>query len=374
MSLSGDQLSSNPTKSSPERGPQPRLEELVDTHHDPAYGETVRVAPLVQRVTAANPSPFTFAGTGTYIVGGRRVAVIDPGPDDAEHLVALLRALEGRTVSHICVTHTHSDHSPASRALAAATGAPVLGFGPHPPTDSRRGNTDAPAAWPATGGEAAPDSDEPAMPSGAASSGEFSRVGDPVVSASAEAPPADEEPGDWQFVPDVTLSHGDVLAGDGWTLECLHTPGHISNHLCFALAEESGVFTGDHVMGWSSTIIPPPDGTLGDYLRSLQLLIDRGDRDQVYWPTHGPPITSPVRYARALLAHRHRRTAQILACLRDGPATIPQLVAQMYTDTPKQLHRAAERSVLAHLIHLTQHSRVTTQRATDERATQYALT
>ncbi|MCY3785358.1 MAG: MBL fold metallo-hydrolase [bacterium] len=300
---------------------------MLDTAHDPAYGEAVRIAGLVQRVTAANPSPFTFAGTGTYIVGRQRVAVIDPGPDDAAHVTSLLRALEGRTVTHICVTHTHSDHSPASRALAAATGAPVFGFGPHPAGDIRRGGED-PAA-------------------------------------------VTEEPGDWDFIPDVTLAHGDVLADEGWTLECLHTPGHISNHLCFALPEGRAVFTGDHVMGWSSTIIPPPDGNLGDYLRSLELLIDRGDRDEVYWPTHGPPITSPARYVRALLAHRHRRTAQILECLREGPATIPALVARMYTDTPKMLHPAAERSVLAHLIHLAERGRVSAEPDDDDRTRRY---
>ena len=303
-----------------------RLQDLYDTDHSPAYGEAVQVAPLVQRVTAPNPSPFTFTGSGTYIVGRRRVAVIDPGPDDAGHVAALLRALAGRTVTHICVTHTHSDHSPASRPLAAATGAPILGFGPHPPAD-----------------------------------------------AADTAAPAGEEPGDWDFVPDAALAHGDVVAGDGWTLECLHTPGHISNHLCFALAEERAVLTGDHVMGWSSTIIPPPDGNLGDYLRSLEVLIGRGERDQVYWPTHGPPIAAPLQYARALLAHRHRRTEQILACLRDGPATIPALVARMYTDTPAVLHPAAERSVLAHLIHLTEQGRVGAEPAADERATVYAL-
>ena len=319
----------NPPASSAEGGLRPRLEDLIEVHHDAAYGEVVQAAPLVQRVTAANPSPFTFAGTGTYIVGRQRVAVIDPGPDDAAHVAALLRALEGRTVTHICITHTHSDHSPASRALAAATGAPILGFGPHPPSDARRGEGESPAVT--------------------------------------------EEPGDWDFIPDVKLAHGDVLADEDWTLECLHTPGHISNHLCFALATEGGVFTGAHVMGWSSTIIPPPDGNLGDYLRSLELLIDRGDRDEVYWPTHGPPITSPVRYARALLAHRHRRTAQILECLRDGPATIPAMVARMYTDTPKMLHPAAERSVLAHLIHLGEQGRVSGEPVSDDRARRYTL-
>ena len=333
MTAGGDHPSSSSFATFPADGQPPRLEDLFSTDHDPDYGEAVQVAPLVQRITAANPSPFTFAGTGTYIVGDRRPAVIDPGPDDPAHLSALLRALEGRTVSHICVTHTHSDHSPASRALAAATGAPILGFGPHPPGDAPN----------STGGSAA----------------------------------HTEEPGDWDFAPDVTLSHGDVLAGDGWTLECLHTPGHISNHLCFGLAEERALFTGDHVMGWSSTIIPPPDGALGDYLRSLELLIGRGGRDQVYWPTHGPAITSPVRYARALLAHRHRRTEQILRCLRDGPATIGAMVARMYKDTPKVLHPAAERSVLAHLIHLTEQDRVTAEAGnagTDGQATRYTLT
>ena len=328
MAADRNLLDSPPTTRATTSGSASPLEELFDVDHDPAYGETVQVASLVQRVTAPNPSPFTFAGTGTYIVGGQRVAVIDPGPDDAAHVTSLLRALEGRTVTHICITHTHSDHSPASRPLAAATGAPILGFGPHPAIDARRGG---------------------------------------------EASATEEEPGDWDFVPDATLAHGDVLAGDGWTLECLHTPGHISNHLCFGLAEERGTFTGDHVMGWSSTIIPPPDGNLGDYLRSLELLIGRGARDQVYWPTHGPPIGAPGRYARALLAHRHRRTAQILACLRDGPATIPDMVARMYTTTPRILHPAAERSVLAHLIHLGEQGRVTSEPAAAERATRYAL-
>ena len=331
----------------------PRLGELFNTEHDPAYGEAVQVSPLVQRVTAANAGPFTFAGTGTYIVGQERVAVIDPGPDDAAHVQALLRSLEARTVTHICVTHTHSDHSPASRALAAATGAPVFGFGPHPAGDAERDGTTA-AVTEAPGGH----------PGGGA--------GDrlkPIATAAVT-----EEPGDWDFTPDVTLTHGDVLAGDGWTLECLHTPGHISNHVCFALPEERSLFSGDHVMGWSSTIIPPPDGNLGDYLRSLELLIAREGRDRVYRPTHGPAITAPNRYARALLAHRHRRTDQILACLRDGPTTIPTMVARMYTATPTALHRAAERSVLAHLIHLGEQGRVTVEANADDRTRRYALT
>ena len=329
MDTSGDHPHRTP-QGPPEASTAPtRLQELFETDHDPAYGTAVQVSPLLHRVTAINPSPFTFTGSGTYIVGGRHVAVIDPGPDDTLHVESLLRALDGRTVTHICVTHTHSDHSPASRALAAATGAPILGFGPHPAADVRRGG--------------------------------------------AETSAVDEEPGDWDFAPDATLAHGDIIAGDGWTLECLHTPGHISNHLCFAVPEENGVLTGDHVMGWSSTIIPPPDGNLRDYLRSLQVLINRGERDQVYWPTHGPPITSPARYAAALLAHRHRRTSQIVTHLSNGPATIPALVARMYTDTPKLLHPAAERSVLAHLIHLVEEGDVVCEPALDERAAEYAL-
>ena len=341
----------------PGAGGEPlRLEELFETDHDPAYGTAVQVSPLLQRVTATNPSPFTFTGSGTYIVGRRHVAVIDPGPDDAGHVSALLRALEGRTVTHICVTHTHSDHSPGSRALADATGAPILGFGPHPPADAPRG--------------ASAHTSTPPMDVEGESGPGFSSA---TAGSKTPAATAVEEPGDWEFVPDAELAHGDVVAGDGWTLECLHTPGHISNHLCFAVPEERGVLTGDHVMGWSSTIIPPPDGDLGDYLRSLELLIERGARDQVYWPTHGPPITTPVRYARALLAHRHRRTTQILSCLRDGPATIPALVARMYTNTPRILHPAAERSVLAHLIHLTEQGRVTCEPAPDDRTSRYAL-
>lgn len=330
MTASGERpASESPPSSRRER--LARLEELLDTDHSPAYGEAVQVAPLVQRVTAANPSPFTFAGTGTYIVGRRRVAVIDPGPEDSAHVEALLGALAGRTLTHICITHTHSDHSPAARALAEATGAPTLGFGPHPPADLRPGD-------------------------------------------GAEGSALQEEPGDWEFTPDGVLAHGDVVAGDGWTLECLHTPGHISNHLCFALPEERAVFTGDHVMGWSSTIIPPPDGNLGDYLASLELLIARGDRDRIYWPTHGPPIATPNRYAQALLAHRHRRSDQIIARLRSGPATIPGLVADIYTTTPRALHPAAERSVLAHLIHLAEQGSVTADEDTDDRTRQYTLT
>ncbi len=274
------------------------------------YGVLTDVSPLVRRIVARNPGKFTYTGTGTYVVGRGSVAVVDPGPDDEEHVDALLAALAGETVSHVVITHTHRDHSPASRAVAAATSAPVVGFGPHPPDDVR----------PDTGGE---------------------------------------EPGDLDFRPDQVLRHGDVVDGRGWTLEAIHTPGHISNHLCFALGEEQALFTGDHVMGWSTTVIPPPDGNMTDYLASLELLFGRDDA--VHWPTHGPPIREPEAHVRALHAHRLDREVQIVAQLASGPATIPELVGALYADVDERLHEPAARSVLAHLIRLEQSGRVTAE-------------
>ena len=260
-----------------------------------AYGRADSVAPLVRRVIARNPSAFTFHGTGTYIVGRGRVAVIDPGPDDAPHVEALRAALAGETVTHILITHTHRDHSPAAAALKALTGAPTQGFGPHP---TRLGSVEA------------------------------------------------EEGGDRHFVPDRRLAEGDVVAGPGWTLEAIHTPGHLSNHLCFALREARALFTGDHVMGWSTSVVSPPEGNMAHYVASLTKLLARDD--QVYYPTHGPPVPEPHDLVRAYIAHRREREEQILAGLRAGLTTIPALVASMYRDVPRALHRAASRSVLAH--------------------------
>ena len=206
------------------------------------YGVVDQVSPLIRRVIARNPSPFTFYGTGTYIVGRGEVAVIDPGPLLHDHVLALEAALAGERVSHILITHTHSDHSPAAAPLKAATGAPTYGFGPH--------------------GSGRPEADV--------------RV---------------EEDGDRDFRPDHEIRDGAVLEGPGWRLEAVHTPGHTSNHLCFALAEERALFTGDHVMGWSTSVISPPDGDMQAYLRALRRLLERDDA--TYWPTHGPPITQP---------------------------------------------------------------------------------
>jgi glyoxylase-like metal-dependent hydrolase (beta-lactamase superfamily II) len=276
---------------------------------DPAYGQSVQVSPLIRRVVAHNPSPFTFTGTGTYIVGHGTVAVIDPGPDLPDHLDALLRALKGETVSHILVTHTHLDHSPLARPLAQATGAPILAFGPH---GSKSGDED-----------------------------------DPV-----------EEGGDHTFRPDQRLKDGDVIRGPGWTLQAVHTPGHTANHLCFALAEEKALFPGDHVMGWSTTVVSPPDGDMAAYMASLKKLMDRDD--EIYWPTHGGPIHRPRRFLSALLAHRRSREEQILAAVAQGLDTIPAMVAKMYAAVDKRLHPAAARSVLAHIIHLCATGRLAT--------------
>ena len=297
-----------------------------NTDFDPRYGEMVQVSPLLRRMVCKNPSPFTFYGTGTYVIGHGEVAVVDPGPRDLEHIDALVRALDSETVSAILVTHTHGDHSPAAAALSDAFAAPVLGFGPHP-RNAISEEEDAGA-----NNKASDDADSEA---GAKKAG--------AKEAVAHGPDID-------FNPDQRLKHGDMVTGPGWTVQALHTPGHISNHLCFALAEENAVLTGDHVMGWSTTIIPPPDGDAGDYLRSLQLLLDR--RDEWLYPTHGAPINNPRPYVSALLDHRLKRETQILEQLHLGPASANQIVEVLYANVRVELHPLAARSVVAHLIKL----------------------
>jgi len=264
------------------------------------YGRLERVAPGIRRIVARNPSPFTFRGTGTYVVGDGDVSVIDPGPDLDEHVAALLAGLSGEQVTHILITHTHSDHSPAAAALKAATGAPTYGFGPH------------------AGG----------------------KRGDPAV----------EEGGDWDFVPDVTVHDGDAIAGSSWRFEAVHTPGHTSNHLCFALPDQGILFSGDHVMGWSTSVIAPPDGDMSAYMASLDKLLDRSDA--VYWPTHGPAITEPQAHVHAFVAHRREREAGILECLAAGSERIDAIVNKLYVGLQPGLRRAAGRSVHAHLVDL----------------------
>ena len=290
----------------------------IPNREDWPTGLSEQLEPLVRRVLAPNPSPYTFTGTQTYIVGaGAEVAVIDPGPDDtgvaghadtngAGHVEAILKAVgDARIVAIVC-THTHRDHSPASRPLQAASGAPIIGCAPLALID------DGPRA------DAAFDAD---------------------------------------YLPDRVLTDGERLAGDGWTLEAVATPGHTSNHLCYSVVESGALFTGDHVMGWSTSVVSPPDGDMAAYMASLQKLYDREDR--VLYPAHGPQIDNPRQLVRGMLGHRRQRERQILRLLEEaGPHVIPAFVAAMYKGLDERLHGAAGRSVLAHLIDLERQGRV----------------
>lgn len=265
----------------------------------PPTGAAIQLEPLVARVLAPNPSPFTHTGTQTHIVGTRALAVIDPGPDDPAHLQALLRAIDGRPVAAILITHHHRDHSPASRPLADATGAPVIGAEPFHLRD------EGPRA------DAAFDSD---------------------------------------YAPHRVLAGGDEVEGDGWALRALATPGHTSNHLAFELMGTGALFSGDHVMGWSTSVVSPPDGDMTAYMASLDLLLRRDDR--VYYPGHGDQVDRPQRWVRGLLGHRKQREGQILRLLGRGPHDVPDMARRMYVGLDQRLLPAAERSVLAHLIDL----------------------
>jgi glyoxylase-like metal-dependent hydrolase (beta-lactamase superfamily II) len=262
-------------------------------------GIAIQLEPLVVRVLAPNPSPYTGSGTQTHIVGTSDLAVIDPGPDDPDHLAALVRAIDGRPVSAILITHHHRDHSPAAVSLKAITGAPIVGSAPF---------------------------------------------------ASSDREPRADASFDPTYAPDRVLGEGETVAGDGWTLEALATPGHTSNHLAFALRETSALFSGDHVMGWSTTVVSPPDGDMTAYMASLAKLIPRDDR--VYYPGHGEAVENPQRLVRGLLGHRKQREGQILRLLREAPCDIPVMIARMYVGLDPRLVPAAERSVLAHLYDL----------------------
>lgn len=257
------------------------------------------IEPLVTRVLAPNPSPFTYTGTQTYLVGTTDLAVIDPGPAEPEHLAALMAAIAGRTVAAIVCTHTHRDHSPAAAPLKAATGAPIIGCAP--------------------------------------------------LSLDDAGPRADAA-FDTGYAPDRVLADGESIAGAGWTLTAIATPGHTSNHLCFALPEAGALFSGDHVMGWSTTVVAPPDGDMAAYMASLARLMERDDR--VYYPAHGEPIERPQRFVRGLIGHRRQREGQILRLLKEESRPVPAMVERMYVGLDPRLTGAAGRSVLAHLIDL----------------------
>lgn len=276
---------------------------------DFAYATPEEVADGVTRVMARNPSPFTLYGTGTFVVGRDRLAIVDPGPALDEHVDAVLRTVDGRPVSHIFVTHTHRDHSPAADILKAETGAETCGFGPHP------------TGRPEDGG------------------------GAPV-----------EDGADIIFAPGRRLSDGDLIESDDWTIEAVHTPGHMSNHMCYALAGRDILFTGDHVMAWATSVISPPDGSLSCYMASLAKLLDRDESR--YLPSHGPEIRNPGRLVRAHIDHRKARDRQIVSRLETrGGATPADLVEDIYEGLDPDLHEAASLSVLAHLIELRRQGR-----------------
>lgn len=272
-----------------------------DTKFDPSYGIGVPLRHDVVRVTANNPSPFTFYGTNSYLVGTTTLAVIDPGPEDDAHFEALIQAIAGRPVSHIVVSHTHRDHSPLAMRLKAATGAPILAEGPHRP------------ARPLRIGEVNP------------------------LDASA----------DYDLEIDHLLADGETVEGDGWALEAIFTPGHAANHLSFGLKDTGILFSADHVMAWATSIVAPPDGAMSDYMASLDKLLTRDDT--LYLPGHGGPVTKPAPFVRGLKAHRKMRELAVLERIRAGDRTIADLVKAIYRDTDPRLHGAAALSVLAHL-------------------------
>jgi glyoxylase-like metal-dependent hydrolase (beta-lactamase superfamily II) len=286
-----------------------------DRSFDLAPDTVDEVVPGVRRMLCNNPSPFTFKGTVSYIVGRGRVAIIDPGPVDEAHAAALLDAVRGETVTHIFVTHTHRDHSPAAARIKAATGAPVFAEGPHRP--SRPLNV-------------------------------------------GEAPRLDAS-NDTDFRPDHALADGEVVAGDGWTLEAVTTPGHTANHMAFALKEANLLFSGDHVMAWSTPVVAPPDGAMSDYMASLEKLARRSEK--IYLPGHGGAVKEAPRFVAYYVLHRKAREASILHRLGKGEADIPTIVRASYIGLDPRLTRAAGLSVLAHLEDLVARGRVATDGA-----------
>ena len=286
-----------------------------DKTFDLPPGKVEDVAPGIRRLLCNNPGPFTFKGTVSYIVGQGRVAIIDPGPLDEAHIAALLEAVRGETVTHIVVTHTHRDHSPAAARIKAATGATTCGEGPHR------------AARPLNIGEARPL----------------------------------DSSGDMNFRPDHVLADGDVIDGGSWALEAIATPGHCANHMAFALKGTDMLFAADHVMAWSTPVVAPPDGAMSDYMASLDKLARRSET--TYFPGHGAVVHDAPRFVQHFIRHRRAREAAILNRLAAGESDIPSLVRDIYVGLDPRLVRAAGLSVLAHLEDLVARGRVRTDGA-----------
>jgi glyoxylase-like metal-dependent hydrolase (beta-lactamase superfamily II) len=274
---------------------------VFDKVFAPHYGEAIDIAPNVKRITVNNPSPFTFHGTNSYLIGKNSLALIDPGPIDEAHKAVLLRAIGGRPVSHIFVSHTHRDHSPLASVLKDELGALVVAEGPH-------------------------------RPSRALHLGEIN-----LLDAS----------GDTGFMPDIRVDDDALIEGDGWALRSIHTPGHTANHVVFALEGSGILFSADHVMAWATSIVAPPDGSMSDYMASLDRLLARQDR--VFLPGHGGPVTRPKTFMRGLKAHRKMRERAVLERVKRGDRTIAEMVRVIYRETDPRLHGAAALSVLAHL-------------------------
>ncbi len=271
------------------------------------YAIPNQLTPLIRRVIARNPSNFTFHGTGTYIVGKGQVAVIDPGPLIPEHINSILTSTKNEKITHIFITHTHKDHSEAANYLKEITKAKTYGFGPH-------------------------------------------------AKSSYKVKDEYEESGDFSFIPDINLKDLQIIKTDNWSIQSFYTPGHCSNHLCYKLIEENRIFSGDHIMGWSTTVVSPPDGSMSDYMKSLYKISNLESKNLL--PTHGPPILEPKKYIDKLIKHRIKRENKILETLASGAKDLEELLSIIYINTDKSLHKAAKRSLLAQLFFLIEKNKI----------------
>ena len=282
---------------------------MYNLTHNIEHGVVEILRPGIRRITAANVGPYTFKGTGTYIIGDGEVAIIDPGPFIPAHIDALMEALKHETISHILITHTHADHSPACQLVQQHCNAKSYAF-------------------------------------------------DPTLNTKDFYGLENELLFDTEFTPDVVVEHGEFISGSNWQVECIHTPGHMFNHLSFALTGTENLFCGDQVMAWSSSIISPPEGNLNDYMNSLRLLLARPEK--TYWPTHGPAIENPEPLIKELLRHREERVEQVFSSIAQGLHSIPKILEHVYHDLQAELHLAAARSIFASIIYLIEQGRVQT--------------